>query len=174
MTATRSTSSRLTVSTIASTYGRLMVGPTWTSLTWAIVKPSSAAGRPAIGTSTRTTRATRRALAKPQSVTSTAAIATARADGVTSDAGDSAPGQSAAAPVASRRPTSRTAVRTNSDENSPMQTRPIQASAAAPRPAPPRRAPSPYGSVSAETSRSTASATAPAGESSPGTRRQPT
>ena len=54
--ATRSASSALTVSTIASMYGRLMVGPTWTSLICAIVKPSSAAGRLAIGTSTRTTR----------------------------------------------------------------------------------------------------------------------
>ena len=132
MTATRSTSSRLTASTIASTYGRLIVGPTWTSLTWAMVKPSSADGRPAIGTSTRTTRAVRRALAKPHSVIAAAAIATARADGTTSDAGaDAAIGHSIAAPVASNRPTSRTAVRTNSDENSPMQTSPIQASAAA-------------------------------------------
>ncbi len=91
--ATTSTSRRLTASTIASTYGRLIVGPTWRSLIWAIVKPSSAGGRPATGTSTRTTRAVRRALTKPQSVTSTAAIATARADGSTSGARAIVPGR---------------------------------------------------------------------------------
>ncbi|RWA51609.1 hypothetical protein AU476_21550 [Cupriavidus sp. UYMSc13B] len=38
------------------------VGPTWMSLIWAIVKPCRASGRPATGTSTSTTRASRRAL----------------------------------------------------------------------------------------------------------------
>ena len=140
VTATRSTSSRFTASTIASTYGRLMVGPTWTSLTCAIVKPSSAAGRPAIGTSTRTTRAVRRALAKPQSVDERGRDRHRTRRGRDERArGATAPGQIAStAPAASRRPASRTTVRTNRDENRPMQTRPTQASAAAPRPAPPR------------------------------------
>src|SRR5439155_675307 len=55
-------------STIASTKLRLMVGPMWMSLIWAIVKPSSGAGRSVSGTSTSTTRATRRAMKNPTAV----------------------------------------------------------------------------------------------------------
>src|SRR6266568_2742053 len=59
---------RLTRSTIAATKLRLMVCPIWISLIWAMVKPSSSLGRPASGTSTSTTGATRRAIKKPTSV----------------------------------------------------------------------------------------------------------
>src|SRR5664279_4350409 len=73
-----SASSRLTAATIASRYGRRIVGPTWTSLIWAIEKPCSAGGRSATGTSMRTTAAVRRALTNPPSVTRPAASGTER------------------------------------------------------------------------------------------------
>ena len=78
MTATTSASRSFTASTIPSTYARLIVGPTWMSLIWAMVKPWSAAGSSATGTSTRT-RAVLRALTKPASVASAASTGTASA-----------------------------------------------------------------------------------------------
>ena len=123
--ATRSASSPLTASTIASRYGRLMVGPTWMSLICAIVKPSSAGGSPAIGTSTRTTDAVRRALKKPQAVTSNAVTATARAL-PTAAAGRPARMRRRPADAAPARPGRDRArqVSTNSDENRPIASEP--------------------------------------------------
>ena len=52
----------------------------WMSLICTMVKPSRSGGRPAMGTSTVTTRASRRALTKPTMVAASASVATHQAE----------------------------------------------------------------------------------------------
>ena len=103
----------------------------------ATVNPCSAAGRPTIGTSTRTTRAVRRAFQKPHAVTATPRIGTNAALKVCRDP-SSACAVSLSTPTielialashASTSTPSRSNVSTNSDENSPMKMSPSQVNA---------------------------------------------
>jgi hypothetical protein len=101
-----------------------MVGPTWMSLSCAIVKPSSACGSPRIGTSTRFTLAVRRALRKPMAEVAVATASTASAlQGLSAFHGTCTAPAALAAQVSSR-PASRTSVSTNIEENQPMLIRP--------------------------------------------------
>ena len=100
-----------------------MVGPTWMSLICTIVKPCNAAGRSAIGTSTATTAAVRRALTKPHAVTSSASSGTAIAVAAATPAHEASHATSSTG--------SRSNVSTKSDENRPIASEPAHASRSA-------------------------------------------
>jgi hypothetical protein len=143
-----------------------MVGPTWMSLIWAMVKPCSAAGRLAMGTSTRLTRAVRRVLSRPSSVSSRASTGTTWALAVRSDGPPLSSSQAASST------TSRARVSTNSDENRPSANRPAVARRSDAGGRAQRRAVRPIGTSTVETtSHSTRVAAATGGSAA--TRRMP-
>ena len=144
------------------------------SESWAIVKPCSASGRHAIGTSTRTIAAVRRALNSPSSEARSASNGTAAAVIPTLAAvAASSPGTSNPATHRSARSASRSSVRTMSEEKNPIETLPAQASRSASGWCRSRRASKVIGISTAETSSTTAKPT-PADAGSAGATRTPT
>src|SRR2546423_5610644 len=103
------------------------------SLICTMVKPSSAGGRPGIGTSTSTTAAVRRALRKPHAVIAAASNGTARPLSVARRASGKVPGMATFTRALPSSAASRSRVSTNSDEKSPRPISPAQVSAAASR-----------------------------------------
>ena len=98
----------------------------WMSLICTMVKPSRSGGRPAMGTSTVTTRASRRALTKPTMVAASASVATHQAEACRSAVQpNSRPARLASHRISSS--ASRSTVKTNSDENRPIVISPTQA-----------------------------------------------
>ena len=170
--ATTSALSVFTLATMRCKKACLMVGPTCMSLICASIKPCSATGKPAIGTSTRTIAGVRRAFKNPKAVINKANNGVAMPESERKLFSGSANTNASTAQATSSK-TSRNAVNTNSDENNPISSSPTQLKRSAHGWRATRLPNRPSGIKTADKSRP-APITQPQSADNSGTRRQPT